>query len=687
MIHAAPLTYSRPPSSSAVQEVPSDASVPATQTILTDEQQFSQLFSFFIKTDCPTHMPSIIKLKIYLLLMLEDLYKADPQLPSRVLHKPDATLLDLKEECIFGIRDFIIEKNNLRIIRFLEECICSMQKINEHSNDLTDQEDIRFIESTISLFETCRVDLFMRDCQSWNQHKDPLSRADEFRCAVEYCQQVYRESKILVCRTAPKLVKLSGLWVEFSSYNSVNNINILQHNTLNETKSLTEMQKLDICHVFRSLYETYKLKQNVYVDNFGKVSKDLDCNYKAVYAPETYVIIDPPAERENEAGAYDADYVHKHHAVYENFIPRSTEFQTWIASSSNEFLESSLLLRFFPIYLKFGDLDRLKARLEEKKIYHRGKFQSILFEEIKRFSEQFKNDHGLQSKAESFLISDRSFVLWDTFFSTAYDLFQHQVLISEATLGLLLPHADECTVGLFYRPSQDKVLGKNRVLAPSPQSIRLNSFVPHGKAPEDHKLVEVEKGTLEKGIEESGEKEISTHGLFQGVKESTARCLSEVKTKCKGFETEKALNNANAQFAGLLGTMKRLLDHKDEPMSREQFLFLILSMIRHGSLATEQMLSALVRASNNLKKEQLSAHVSSDLAVLLYDCKFPNGDLYYTFRQWINDINYGEILERDLLECSTEGNFVEKLLAKVRYFSQGEVYELEDIVPDLLTYF
>ncbi len=678
-MNATTVTCSSSPSPSNVEELHQQTPVPETVAVLTDREKFSQFSADFFVGDCPSRIPANIMLKTYLMPMLRDLHKVDPELPSRVLNRPDATLLDLKEEWVLAINDFITSKNTSRIMRLLKECLNSLEVNVGKLEGLTDQ-DVKFINDAIALFETGRVDLFMSDWQSWNRHTDPLSCADEFRGAVEYCRQVQNESRFLVSCTVPKLMKLAEIWGKFFSLNSGNTIDLFQPHSLSKIGALTELQQRDVFHILSTLFRNFKLKHEIYVENFKNVYKDLDHNYKAVHAKETHAIAYPS---EKDAGVYDAEYVHKHRAVYENFIPRSTEFHTWITSSGDEILESSLLLRFFPLYLKFGDLNRLKVRLEEKKIYHRGEFQRILFDEVKRFSEQFRHDSGLIMKGVRLFKSDKTLALWNACFSEIHDFYHNQVLISEATLGLILPHAAECTAGLFYRPSKDKTspVQSHR----HPPSVPLDDV---NAVPSSHHPVEAQKGTFEEKTEASAETEISTDGIFQGIKENTARCLSMVKTECNGFETEKALNNANTQIAGLLGTMKRLLDHKGEPISREQFLFLTLSMIRQGSLATEQMLSALDRESNQLENsQQLKAHLTHDLVQILYSCKFNNGDLHHIYRQWIHDINYGEILERDLLECSIRGNFVEKLLAKVRYFSQGEVFELKDILPDLLTYF
>ncbi len=636
----------------------------AFKTWIPEEIIFAVHLGFLFPDRCPSAIPAILSIVVNISVIFDECNKQNPQFPSLVLDKQKATVLDLIEELHLGTREFILTKNNARLIAFLKKLNLTIEAMKKTQTIPSEEIDHMIINLAlfIQLIQINRHDLLLSNSQKFFRNGKALSRLDHYHSTAHYAQQLTKRLLQFAGLTQDNIFnahkRLQGFLCDETTRETISYISDL----LNKTDTLCHSEKWDIRIIFANLVLQMVHKKNIHCRGYENVINDL-CQLKHTeLTTKGYVCDDESVEK----------HICTHQSAYKNSIARILEFHQWFQNSSKELSELSLLLKFLPLYLKFGDLDQLKARLKEKPVYHRGGFERILFEEIKQFSASYRRDRNLLGQVIGCLSANEHLATWDKHFSDVLNAFNANVTTSEAVLGVFVPHAAESTLALKFN---------------SPQELRQHKI--STKTPEiSDAPVKAAKASPRKRIEGRPVKQLSTDERLQNVKDKTTRNLNQLATHCKGFETQKALSNANIHLSGLLGTLKRLLDCKDAPLTRQQFLFITLSMIRDGSLAVEQMLSSLDRESNPIRNaEELKGHLSHDLVEILFNCKFAKCELDCEFRQWIHDCNYGEILERDLQECSTEGNFVEKLLAKVRYFSQGEVFNVEDILPDLLTYF
>ncbi len=682
----------------------SDREIAPTKSI---EQDFKVYFSQLVSSCYPSN-PSAVSELIELIseYHIIQIVNLDPEFAALVLNKtrvdrlssvprskdPYALIntemlkgyenLEMYEELVLSIHDLIFDRQPSKIIGFLSNLTMGLNVMRGTLEKKGLKSDIinnymKELPFYIKLCASNRTDLFLNQIYSFSSTvKVPLPAIDRFRAAVGYCDNLYNDlgNYIEYIRNTHTM-RIQRYYVAESKVDpkvkeALDQMPSFINHLLAENQGLTAQQKFDIKYIFERTEMDIDQKNNEFWANTLRVFDDIMINYSVVSCDETLNIFQIG---EKNAQGYDLDYVHKHREKYDNFIPRVRELHRWIIESTRDLLEISLMSTYLPLYLKCGNLDQLKAQLDEKKIFHRGKFQKILFRELKLFVNEYNNDPIQFEKIKGILAQNNSLRL--SFFycyENGYERFLKLMKFSQVELGLPLARADECMANLFFRPPQ-KVTPSRAVETPKARTYKENA----------------EKDFPEKGEGKTPEKEASSNQQLQEIKDKMIRHAERVKSECIGFGSQKALTNANIHLAGLLVTMKRLLDHK-KVLNRKEFLFFILKIVEHGSLAAEQMLTALNIESNQLKTAgDLSEHLSHNLAYILFRCKFNKKDLGSKYREWIHDINGGTIYVRNLHQCSIQENSVQKLLAKANNFSQGQksAFTGDEILQDLLKYF
>jgi len=186
--------------------------------------------------------------------------------------------------------------------------------------------------------------------------------------------------------------------------------------------------------------------------------------------------------------------------------------------------------------------------------------------------------------------------------------------------------------------------------------------------------------------EELPVKRLNAYELMEEI--SNPVIWSATCAQCKGLGAKEALKDAQMHFNSLLVSFYDFLHRPAGLLCRNQALHYMIDWIRHGSLAVEQMLSALDLQSNHLRRQdEVNEHISHDLFSLLVSCKFSSKPLSASFRKWILDHNYGEILIRSPNQAELGNTPLERLIAKIHLFNQGsDAFSIQNILSDVLKF-
>ena len=183
----------------------------------------------------------------------------------------------------------------------------------------------------------------------WGIDQSPCS--EEYRGALEYCFNIYQELERMRNHLGLKCVQFGDKFKIFLSNDIVLKTKSFQYDSVIDSKTLTKFQNHDIEHIFCGLYNKFRKKQSAYVLNLLDILGDLRSNYGAV---STQTVCDMLSNNEKNGGGYDTEYVQKHRAVYENFIPRCKELHTWILNSSDEFIRIQSIIKIFSSLPEIG---------------------------------------------------------------------------------------------------------------------------------------------------------------------------------------------------------------------------------------------------------------------------------------------------------------------------------------------
>ena len=160
---------------------------------------------------------------------------------------------------------------------------------------------------------------------------------------------------------------------------------------------------------------------------------------------------------------------------------------------------------------------------------------------------------------------------------------------------------------------------------------------------------------------------------------------------CKGRPplTQQALKDGVRHLDDLFISLRRLeLAAQTSPLTPPQLFAFVNDCVRHTTLGVEQILSALDRDSNRITDpETLRERLTHDLFILLYRCDMGDGELSKEVRQWIAEINGGEICVRDFNLFSEEKNVLQNLLrANQQFLIGGPEASLEQVTEALSAY-
>lgn len=451
----------------------------------------------------------------------------------------------------------------------------------------------------------------------------------------------------------------------------------------NQTRKLL-LEDTVLTHLQKSLI--YKSLKNVgrnYFETFLRIMnchqilmQDVRLNYEPIISSQelSEMTALPPK-------AFHPGYIKKHREIFENFIPRIQETKEVILQSAEEVGHYTRILQNLYSYLKFGDLKKLRMRLESEGSKFK-RYETIFFEELNLFTKQLEWDKDLKSKTELYL-AKRS--------NEAIKLFA----LSNHKVNLFVQKAGALTHVLLDGPLQDaEEIKKDLVFTPTKRSRRRRrkkeNQVEKNEANEKEKelknsLVELQLGEKECRLVESN-KEVTLEEHLQKTRENLNHLVGLAKD-CQEMGFEESIINAHHHVADLLCLLYRFFD-QSQTLSAEQLFGFVIDCVRRGSLMTEQLLMGLRLKTNPVDhQEKLREVYSHDLYSILIHCKFFAGPLSANMRKWIRETSRGDIFVRDITKWGQNDSFVKRLLAKAQSFLQGNSQiNPYEIIEDVFVY-
>lgn len=541
-----------------------------------------------------------------------------------------------------AMHEFKKTGNSQKIAAFLQE----LSEIVGMKNDRESFATLVLILAAKKAFETNRLDLFQRPLMSFISPEQLLNQAQKYRIAVSCFQSVGAKIRVFgMCSDADDFAKkMKEIAVLPNSYQIMHLMNCA---LLASNPFLTKDQKIDICSDFHRLVQqdletrdTYKkIISLIFIGDIAKNYLPTILNSEQV--EEIGVI-------KSDLSPSERDYVENHCEVYQGFLPRMKEMLDALSQPAAELAQTSRLLKSYHLYLKFGDHQKLIQRLGEKRV-SRDEFRKILHEEIASFDERrcaaqivvYLKQQGMEA-VRSIRASQN---LAENFFSRLQRLLP-------LVFDLPMEFASEMERDLYIKPKASKPPSP----PPAPDSAPAPAVSVAAKPDDRPQVKKIQPPAKE----------------LEEVREKSQAAFKQMAAGCVGFGTPESIKTAQSHLEDLLSTVLRLFEQTQLPLARHHVHAFVVDCVRHGTLAAEQMLSALCRESNRIPNhQQLNKFLSHNLYVILNSCQLKAGPFPPELRKCILGANRGEILVRNLDQCKIDASNVQALLVKTRLFLNG----------------
>jgi hypothetical protein len=655
-------------------------SCPGSEEIVLDQQAIDfKNFAHFANTLCP-RQDDVFKIKSALPLLnllqngiIEGVYGVslkDPSIFKKILEKDDSTIKDFQKELFISLDSLKTRNNPIKII-------CLFKNITKHIGPSLKSS----LEHIVLLFNRKQLDLFMKPPVFFIKPELKFSSQELYRIAITSIQYLFKAVYPLHAIVSTSLRELLNLKLTSIIF-KLGLVHQLNIDTLKSNHILSDGQKRNVIAAFSRVIDKFDFEENT-LASMGKV-RILESYYNTVQSEEVNKItlsIQNPSENSQD---YNQRYVQDNLEIYENFICLIEEIHdNWI-SSSQKAIEYCAFAKDFSLYLLFGDMEKLKERLDKKPFPSQIAIETILFDEVKDFSLALKK-MPLLEKVLAHLKDPKLAPLLPTrgFFQKKISFMEEIVTVVRGALAGPLEFAKQCENNLFIQPPLGRV---NQSLKSEKGFLKKRG---------------TSKATYVREPEISPPSTIASSSEIKTITPSTvssAECLEELralsegfvssKNKFEGLGTKEALFNAKAHLNDLLCVLGRVIESQDKPLSTRDLHAFVIDCVRHGILACEQMLAALVRQSSRFtSEEQLREHYSHNFYFMLGNCKFKAGLLPRALRAWVGEVNRGEIIVRNLDQCQFGNGSLQKLLTKLNYFMSGnKAFPAEEVFSETMEF-
>jgi len=388
----------------------------------------------------------------------------------------------------------------------------------------------------------------------------------------------------------------------------------------------------------------------------------------------------------------------KNRNLWEAFLPLVIEYRDVTDDAVQNFEKIFVILKYFPLYLHLGDLNRLQERIEQDPSQDRS---VIIREEIQAFATnkksqlevlKFLKDQKNQSIAELYkAVVDRKKKLSDMHSSLHSFLDPAIATTQELSPFLFQEKEPQIEAGtLEEKGSAPKKMHHEKVPKAHPRKQKNREVLKLEDLDENHGLERSEAAMPVAKTSSTRPRPLTFEQRLQGLKTGMISSLDLFRKnkECNQFGVVEALTNCEVHWECLLSSMKKLIE-AEGAMSNPELFSIVIDVVRESSLVIEQMMAALERKSNNVKDK--AAHkklLTHNLLQMLWSCKFKHGTLPPEVRTWIRQMNYGEIVSRDLRDCKIDGTYAEKLLTKARLIGvNSTTFSQKEVIAHTIEYF
>ncbi len=655
----------------------------------------------------------------------------DHEFPNRVLRtdsydEKQYKSSDLLEKFLTCILHFKSGQNKKEIVDFLTKCMEKMAEASEEKkNDFSSKnilDPILFVDMFLpytNLFLTGRIDLLSKELCYFITKDQELSNPEKFRVAVKSYQLLCR------CIETYGVISLNKFLIYFKSFETKVNFNekiklaeISQLNleVLQKNNILKRENKCSIISLFKRLSNELHDENTQFVQKFTELfSLDIDDNYLPIIQSDS---VDKICQtkinyRKNKNGfsddvkddSFDQNYVQKNRTIYEQFLPRIVEATQWVTDKNKRLSKIAFILREFHFFIKFGNLESLNQKLSNLKEHSFKNVEEVLFEEIQLFTENKLKDFGL-IKNISETISSKGLRSIYSLLQDVESFHKTSIHIVSALFDGPIEFARNCQRDLYiFTPKIENTLppqsnqtsskGKKPTLtisssqttsskpSKSTSSNQIKTTLPISPSPRTPPKPSNQITLPQQSIDKTA---MDTDPLLchlQNTQNNAADSFFELSKGWKmGSGVDKAIGNAQNQLQDLLHAMLRLMEMSNKPLSKSQVHACVIDLISHATLMSEQMLFALNLASNESNAEK-----THNLYNILLRCKFKAGPLSTDLRNWVREANGGEILVRNLDECTLGVSSLQNLLVKTKCLIEGsDAFSAQDILLDAIAF-
>lgn len=626
-------------------------------------------------------------------LVIKDFYfffneceELDPQFFQKVLANPHAEMGHLLGDFIKKLNAFRRNGDSVSILNLLNKIAPFIEKIKlqegAHGSNIP-----QLFELYRMAFALEKPEYFEKSAGFFLQPDHRLTPMERFQVALQSMQcllDAFNLSDQLLRATSEVWVNDKGLsdhppslqsWLDFNT------------EILMKSPELSRATKVAVGRaierVLKDIVDVHNLFAHCSVNFF---SNDISNHYSPVIKSNQAkdLMINGEEESSSDRKEKCFTFLRNHRFILENFVPYAREMYVLMIKSATQNRECGSKLNDISIYLRFGDLGNLERRLKEERLAP-CRVERILFEEISRFSENLKKDPTLYREALKFVLSHKIVTEMRSYCIKYESLYDEFLQLLQGAIEGPLKSAEAYQHDLFiFAASSDLYAQRSFAKRASVDEVG-EEETEESTVDSDFKIEK--EGTLGEA-EQSPLPQFTTNEYLQQSQEKIKLSFQNLMVNCRGLGTEEALIDARSHFENIHCTLGRFFHLAQKPISSNELISFVIDSVRYGTLASEQMLTALLRESNLIQtQEMLEDFLSHDLYYLLLNCQCKGAPLSGQLRKWIQEISKGEILVRNLNQCSFGKSSLESLLHKVSLLIQGNSpFTPQEIFVDVISY-
>ncbi|HSW86966.1 MAG TPA: hypothetical protein VLG49_05645 [Rhabdochlamydiaceae bacterium] len=512
--------------------------------------------------------------------------------------------------------------------------------------------------------------------------------------------RILLNKEISMIEKAQILINKSQLKLSASELKKLKESNIDQDNTFNTEKfkkyvKIEELNnyKSDVTQ-FRNLIEK-ELNEKLF--DISMCLKNLRTDIKTKFSKPFEKHFTNPLDQ-NERNNFKAFLAFQED--YEELKQYLNDYQNLILSTSKEILDLADMMTHYFIYFNLEDPEKILS------IFKTSEDFSELTEKLKKaiiaFSIKCKENKNI-------LIESISLFRSNTFFHNERNLFlpfANSLLDSVAAINqlismnkgridivfyylvhhpLLKSFSEEESIRMKLYEEELQITTEKQTKKKKREGSQKNAVAQTTKKEDESEIPPHSKETStpveqKKSVVENPKKILSSFEMAQSnLKNIRSAILQKDRTpSLTAFGAAKAYQNYCSHSHVSISLMERFLRSAQMPMSREMIASFIINIAIFGTLAYEQMITALVSQTQNFKNnEQFFAAVSHDIIELLNACSFSKGKSPTSKEIALaRKTNRGEILSRSIPKFvnsyNSKSTEVQQLLIEAYLFAQGD---------------